>query len=344
MSDLYGKWLSRSWDDPEIQALTDRDFRIFVYFTSNEHRTISGCYKLALVTAAHELRLRLDDLELAVFHRLTTWVRYDPRTEEVWVRSLAAVNLDRLPTEPLPEPKEGKKGGDRRLPALQKSVAAIRSAWLRAAWLEHYAAWNAQLDLPVPPPSEAPTLTLLRGMDGASDGPSKPPGGGIEAPSKPVAVAGSSQQSAETVPNGTGAPVESVDQPKGSRADAGRLMPVVRECLYVPDAKPPAGYDDGRDFGILVTLLESGLSASTLEAGLRGVAMMRDAGEFESWTPPIKRAAKITVRMLYNTRQGVVQMIEKASHWYFQHQDQQPARGRHGQPQAIAAVMAGMAR
>ena len=121
-------------------------------------------------------------------------------------------------------------------------------------------------------------------------------------------------------------------------------MPVVRECLYVPDEKPPAGYDDGRDFGILVTLLEEGCSSSELEVGIRGVAAMRDAGEFERWTPPIKRGAKVTMRMLRNTRVGAVQMLEEAAKWYWKDQDQRPAKGKHGQPEAIRAVLAGMAR
>ena len=146
-------------------------------------------------------------------------------------------------------------------------------------------------------------------------------------------------ENSSTVPNGTGKPPGEAT-PLTFRQQAGLLMPVVRAHLYPPDGAPPDGYDDGRDFGILMTLLEGGLSASTLEAGIQGVAMMRDAGEFERWTPRIRRQSKMTMRMLYNTRNGVVQLLEQAEAWYFKH-DQ--GKGKRGAPTPVAAIMGGLA-
>jgi hypothetical protein len=139
----------------------------------------------------------------------------------------------------------------------------------------------------------------------------------------------------------TGEPLrKEAQRPEALRAEARALMPVIRECLYVPDGKPPPGYDDGRDYKLIMDLLQGGESASTLEAAIRGVAMMRDAGELEAWSPPIRRGTKLTTRVLHNTRFGKVQMIEKATEWYFKRN--QP-NGKGGQPTTLAAVLAGMA-
>jgi hypothetical protein len=68
--------------------------------------------------------------------------------------------------------------------------------------------------------------------------------------------------------------------------------------------------------------------------------MMRDAGELEAWSPPIRRGTKLTMRILNNTRFGEVQMIEKATQWYFK--PDQPDR-MPGQPTTLGGVLAGIA-
>lgn len=71
-------------------------------------------------------------------------------------------------------------------------------------------------------------------------------------------------------------------------------MGIVRECLYVPDGKAPEGYDDGRDFKLLLYWLSKGLQADDIEAAIRGLAKMRQDRVLK-W---IERGEKLTLRVL----------------------------------------------
>jgi hypothetical protein len=335
MSEPYGKTLEREWRDPEIRALSDRDYRILKYLESNEHRELGGIYYLAIPTAAHELGMRADDVELALFDRLSSFVLYDPRTEEVWVRQLAAINMDRAHDDPIPPPKPEKKGGDRRLPALQKSLRKVRSQFLLRAFLHHYAAWRDQVGIPIPPADDGLQLSLVRGFDAPSHAPSKghpPPSGGA---SKPIAV------SSEQVTDSSSTTVDSSNQPAapiGShKSEAGQLMPLVRKHFYVPDGRPPTGYDDGRDFGILAELLEK-VSYDDLELAIEGLALMRDAGEL-TWCEP---RMKLTVRALYRTHHGAMDTLTAGAQYFWRHHNQQ--RARSPGPESLGSLLAGYRR
>jgi hypothetical protein len=327
VTDPYGKLLERLWQDAEMQALRDRDFRIFCYLLSNRHRTIVGVYYLPVPLAAHELRIRQDDVELALHHRLTSWVSYDPRTEEVWVRSLAAVNLDQPHDYALPMPKNPQKP-DKRVPALRKGVEAIRSLYLKREWLAYYGEWNLQLCIPLPGPTEAPLLALVhhpKGDGSPSDGASKPDSSNRYQ----VTVAGSSS-------------VDSANQPAGPvgsfKAGAGKLMPLVRDHLYI-GGKPPADYNDGRDFDILCTLLAEGYTSVELQNAIEGMALMRDAGELEGIAT---RGEALTMRALYNTQHGVRHTIDLAQDYLHKWCERRVVSGKG--LESLGQVMGRMAR
>lgn len=111
-------------------------------------------------------------------------------------------------------------------------------------------------------------------------------------------------------------------------------MPLLRQHFYVPDGVPPADYDDGRDFGILVECLRKRITEAELAAAIEGLALMRDAGELD-WAQP---RSKLTMRALYQTRHGVLDTLTAGEQYFYRHQNQQ--RG----PSAISTILAGMKR
>lgn len=325
----FGKTLESDWSDPALRALSDRDYRIYDYLRSNRHRTLCGVYYLPIPTAAHELGKRQEDLEIALFDKLQGLVTYDPRTEEVWVHRLATDNLDH-PAGLAFQARSADKP-DKRLPGVRRSAEAIRSEWLKTRFLTYYQTWNLGIPLPGGTEAPSPQLTLVRpeeplprGFDGPSEGPPSPSGGA----SKPIA--GSSKQVAGSNSSADGS-YEPSGKPRGQLVqEAGQLMPLVREHFY-RNGPAPEGYDDGRDFGILVSLLEQERPLD-LAAAIEGLAMLRDAGEL-SWAPP---RSKLTMRALYHTGSGVLSTLEAGRQHYHRTLNQQ--RG----PAPLGAILARM--
>lgn len=95
------------------------------------------------------------------------------------------------------------------------------------------------------------------------------------------------------------------------------LMPLVRRVLYVPDSRPPAGWNERRDADIIRRLLRH-RTAAQLAVAIEGLAILRDEpgkyGEEVDWLQP---GTKVTLRALYNSRSGVGQMFELATSAYW---------------------------
>lgn len=94
-------------------------------------------------------------------------------------------------------------------------------------------------------------------------------------------------------------------------------MPLVRKHLYVDDGIPPPGYHEGRDFEILAELLRT-MPQENLEVAIEGIAMMRDAGELE-WVRP---KAKMTMRVLRNTRHGLIDTLTLGADYFWRRHNQ----------------------
>jgi hypothetical protein len=87
----------------------------------------------------------------------------------------------------------------------------------------------------------------------------------------------------------------------------GVLMPIIRELFYVPDRKPPAGWDERRDGDIVRVLLKAGRSVDELEQAIRGLRLLVDQPRL--WVQDYvvdfaQPGDKLTMRMLHNTKVG----------------------------------------
>lgn len=101
----------------------------------------------------------------------------------------------------------------------------------------------------------------------------------------------------------------------------GVLLRLVREHLWVPDGKPPVGWDDRREGSVLKRLLAH-RSVSQIEIAILGLAQLREAGLVD-WLKP---GAKVTCRALYNSRSGVSQMFELATAEYWKSTKKRPRK------------------
>jgi hypothetical protein len=108
--------------------------------------------------------------------------------------------------------------------------------------------------------------------------------------------------------------------PKG-RAPYAVLLPLVRDCLWPPDGKPPTAWDERREGSVLKRLLAY-RSVSQVEVAILGLARLRDTGQID-WLAP---GAKVTSRALYNTRSGYSQMFELATREYWRTVKRTPKR------------------
>ena len=113
----------------------------------------------------------------------------------------------------------------------------------------------------------------------------------------------------------------------------GEVMGAVRRHLYVPDGKPPEGWDDGRDVRIAKMMLFKGTSLRDLLDAIEGVAIVRDRGELD-WLKPGQKA---TLRVLYHTRSGVLPMMTIALNALYA----SPARNRPSSPRKAGAAKLG---
>jgi len=99
------------------------------------------------------------------------------------------------------------------------------------------------------------------------------------------------------------------------------LLPLIRKHLWVPDGKPPAGWDDRREGSVVKQLLRH-RSVSQLEAAIIGLAQLRDTSQVD-WLKP---GDKVTCRALYNSRSGVTQMFELATSWFWHVERRKPKK------------------
>lgn len=146
----------------------------------------------------------------------------------------------------------------------------------------------------------------------------------------------------EAVDKSTGTPNGKAGiEPNPLQAALGVLMPMIRTRFYAPDGRPPADYDDGRDAGIVLTLLRLGIGESELRDAIEGTALLRDDGQLEEWTPPVRRGDKLTMRVLYHTKRGVLPMLTEATNYLDGKRkfSSAPARG-HRKPAPINTLMA----
>lgn len=86
----------------------------------------------------------------------------------------------------------------------------------------------------------------------------------------------------------------------------GSCMAAVRMFLYAPDGKPPAGWDESRDASIIQRLLARGESVSTISDAIEGIRIAVNHGQLSDWTPPARPGDKLTMRILYHTKSGVL--------------------------------------
>lgn len=311
MADAYGKVLEREWEDALVVGLPDADYRVYQYLKSNRHRSLCGVYYLPIATAAHELGRPIEVVELALYHRLRGLVTYDPHCSEVFVHCLAADNMGCAAYTPLTKQKKGEKE-DGRVRGIIKGLGQLRSASLKHLFLTTYAAWELGVPMPdVAPMEEAGQLTLVAAEEGASHPPLTPPLRPVAGSSKQVT---GSSSSADGSCDPSGKPGGFFDRPE--HREAAQLMPMVRRHLYV-DGVPPPGYTEGRDFEILAELLRE-TPIENLEVAIEGIAMMRDAGELE-WVRPRE---KVTVRILRNTKHGLLDTLTLGANYFWQRHNQ----------------------
>lgn len=171
----------------------------------------------------------------------------------------------------------------------------------------------------VPRPKDA-------GKDGSKDGrkdtfaPSLPP-----SPAVAVAVA-SALRTTTTAPT---APAQ---------AERAELWTLIRRCLYVPDGSPPADWDESRD-GSILRELSKHHTPIEIAAAIEGLAILRDrpgqGADTVSW---LKSGEKITLRALYNSRSGVLQMFAIATQAYWRSVNERP-RDVRSEPESIARVL-----
>jgi len=104
------------------------------------------------------------------------------------------------------------------------------------------------------------------------------------------------------------------------------LMELVRQNLYIPDGKPPAGWDEIRERSILEVLVKRH-GARDVAIAIEGVACLRNEPAISrnkvGWLRP---GEKSTLRVLYNSRSGLLPMFSVASQAYWNHQNREDHR------------------
>jgi len=130
-------------------------------------------------------------------------------------------------------------------------------------------------------------------------------------------LANASVVQADAAPEGEGEAEQrertDATHPGSARKDVSWLMGVLRDTGYYPDKKPPEGYDDGRDAGILGKLLGR-YAADDLADALRGIRAVADRKLSlpEGSTPWLKPLEKFTARWLVNQRWGNRPLLDYA--------------------------------
>ena len=84
-------------------------------------------------------------------------------------------------------------------------------------------------------------------------------------------------------------------------------MAAVRKVLWAPDGVPPADWSDGREMSVIRALLTRGETADDLIRAVHGLRLLQEAGEVD-WLRP----GKVTLRAIYNSKNGSRDMLTQA--------------------------------
>ena len=170
-----------------------------------------------------------------------------------------------------------------------------------------------QLDLN---PSERVTQTLSKGLPKPLPQPFRIPEPEPDPLPEPTTSFATQTGEARVENSGKPDPSEVVEELTRSVSLPGKLtphqvlMPLTRELFYVPDGKPPPGYDSRRDGSVIRGLVKAAVSVETLEAACRGAAYARDAG-LEGLNPGEKLTWR---RLLKGAESDPVQQLSKFAH------------------------------
>lgn len=99
----------------------------------------------------------------------------------------------------------------------------------------------------------------------------------------------------------------------------GQIMAAIRTHLYQPDGKPPAGWEEGREFSIMRQLRKHGKSGSQIMAVVEGLGVLAREGKVK-WLH-----GKTTLRAVFNTQTGCLDMWGQAEDAYYR-QGSEPRR------------------
>lgn len=191
---------------------------------------------------------------------------------------------------------------------IQRRWAELPAVGLRDRFRERYAPWFENV--------EAPSKALRRASRGHPDHITD-----AVADPDPRRNAVGSNDPTGAAPRAAVTPESS----EGQRAAAGRLMALVRRHLYV-NGRPPADYDEGRDYDIIRRYLR-GRQEGEIAAAIEGLGQLREKGEI-TWLKPGESA---TMRAIRNTRSGLSYVFDLAQREFFKSEARKPMAESVGQ-------------
>lgn len=316
----YGRVQRGFWTDPDIKrVLTPEQKVLLIYYFTSPHSNMAGLYYCPLSYVADEVGLPLESVREWTLGPLSRFVTYDEWSDEILVHRAL---IHQVETGQLKE-------GDKRRKAIEAILHGAHSRRLVRRFLELYADW--QFDVPMPPPSGAPSED--------QEAPSKPLGMPLGMPlPKPLrshssyravtdaeAYTDASHPAGAAVENSAGGeqatdPPEQPAPDEPSDADMYALLaPLIRQHVWLGKGPPddaPKGWGMGRDLSICRQLMRKGGFSLTDFAG--GLSMCRDpaAGDI---VPPSK-----PITMAYFNRAGRMDLIQQLVHAYRKKSDWGP--------------------
>lgn len=275
----YGKILHSFWTDPRIKRRLSREAKLLLcYYFSSPHKNMAGIYHCPVAYVADETGLDPETVR-AGLQAIKDWVTFDPDTDEAFVHGLAetAIGTDL-------------KAGDTKRKTLERYLQAVHSPRLLHLFQQRYGRWGLRIPLPEQrvTPSDTPLPT-------PSDTPSD---------TRAVAVAVEEQEQEKPT---AAAPASRVGIPNGKPATAGQVLATVRKVLWAPDGSPPADWSDGREMSVIKALVERGEHPDDLIRAVHGLRQLQKQGDVD-WL----RAGKVTLRAVYNSKNGSRDMLTQA--------------------------------
>ena len=124
------------------------------------------------------------------------------------------------------------------------------------------------------------------------------------------------------------------------------IFPLIRAHLWRPDGKCPAEIN-GKPWsedqeGTVIRELAKSYSVSDLEVTVLGLGnMLRGLAEAErpDW---LEVGSKASLRAVYKSRSGVVQMVEHCRRAYWSVENKRPKKSRAGEPTAVGELLPGV--